>query len=280
MLKPSLYEQLVDEEGHLNEEGIALYAEALHLDRLAELPEFLLHHVEDCISCKSQSFEIYQVLRSMEEEFPSQDHPFFREQNTENQREQAGTKSRNNGPSSFLDHYRIAAGISIIIALGLSLYFLFKPSKPPLIADFSTHQPDRKGLSNQLSTRTVEKDSLKINNLKPKKTELVLKESYEANQGLEKKQKSIINTGSFNILSPVKSVTINAGKDIQFSWDSKIRTQLGLRIFDNRNHPVYSGLVSGHAFLLKNNLKPGLYYWFIYDGQEILAGNTLVITQP
>ncbi|MBL7792600.1 MAG: hypothetical protein JNK77_09770, partial [Saprospiraceae bacterium] len=44
-----------DQHGHLTDEGIARYAEALRQDAVDKLPAAIVQHIEQCESCHSQA---------------------------------------------------------------------------------------------------------------------------------------------------------------------------------------------------------------------------------
>ncbi|NJK87811.1 MAG: hypothetical protein HC906_19435 [Bacteroidales bacterium] len=48
---------------HLNEEAIALYADALIRGTRDSLPEFILGHVEDCQLCRKEILAVYDVMK-------------------------------------------------------------------------------------------------------------------------------------------------------------------------------------------------------------------------
>ena len=53
------------ESGHLNDEGVALFVDALKLDTVNQIPEQIRRHVEDCAECKTS---ITGVLTLLEKE--------------------------------------------------------------------------------------------------------------------------------------------------------------------------------------------------------------------
>lgn len=50
--RPDQTEQFFTEGGHLDEEGIALYVDALKLEKTSELQEKILRHVRGCQRCR------------------------------------------------------------------------------------------------------------------------------------------------------------------------------------------------------------------------------------
>lgn len=65
-----------EEAGHLNMAGRMLYAEAVQLDRMGQLPDDIYEHVQSCAEC---SAEILLLTALMEDENTdaSQEHPYF-----------------------------------------------------------------------------------------------------------------------------------------------------------------------------------------------------------
>ena len=64
------------DEGHLDENHIALYVDALILDKVEKLPIPVLEHVEDCMDCKKDIIELFEILQSSKK-IESQKHPYF-----------------------------------------------------------------------------------------------------------------------------------------------------------------------------------------------------------
>lgn len=64
------------DEGHLNEEYIALYVDALILSKVDNLPLPVLEHVEDCMQCKTGIIDLYEILKD-HKEIKNRKHPYF-----------------------------------------------------------------------------------------------------------------------------------------------------------------------------------------------------------
>ncbi len=69
-------EHLFDSSSHLSEEGVALYADAVRLGRIAEVPDSLREHVEACSICKVEIVELVS-LQDGEPAAAGQKHPIF-----------------------------------------------------------------------------------------------------------------------------------------------------------------------------------------------------------
>ena len=50
------------DDGHLTDEGTALYVDALRLDRLSGLPQWILEHVSECHSCKERITGLFTIV--------------------------------------------------------------------------------------------------------------------------------------------------------------------------------------------------------------------------
>ena len=64
------------DEGHLHDNYIALYVDALILDKVEALPIPVLEHVEDCMKCKTGNIELFEILKD-HEEIKNRKHPYF-----------------------------------------------------------------------------------------------------------------------------------------------------------------------------------------------------------
>ena len=99
------------EDGHLSEEALALYVDAVRLHKVYLLPEAVLGHVDDCQHCKS---EIVEALSLVEEQRYNtvEPHPYF-------------SKNAHSTPARYSLGYRIAAAFLVGISIGM-LFYLFR----------------------------------------------------------------------------------------------------------------------------------------------------------
>ena len=67
----------LNDQGHLNEENIALYLDALSLDKVEKLPVPVLEHVEDCMDCKTDIIDLFEIMRKNSENTINRKHPYF-----------------------------------------------------------------------------------------------------------------------------------------------------------------------------------------------------------
>ena len=53
-------------ERQLTEEEIALYVDALELKKLEGLPEAIVDHVQECLECKMEIVEVWELIEEQE----------------------------------------------------------------------------------------------------------------------------------------------------------------------------------------------------------------------
>ncbi len=104
-----------DSDGKLNNEGIALCADALVLDRMEELPKTIREQLEVSAECRKQVMALAELLD--QEQVKAEAHPFF-----DRQSEPAG------GWSPIL---KIAAVLLIGVMIGLAVYVNIDPGQDP-----------------------------------------------------------------------------------------------------------------------------------------------------
>lgn len=96
-----------DKEGHLNLENKALYSEALVFDKVEKLPHAVRQHVEECIECKKDIIELFEILRK-EKTITKGHHPYLIEKKVYSRQ-----------------LLRIAALFAGLIGLTFVIYYLF-----------------------------------------------------------------------------------------------------------------------------------------------------------
>lgn len=58
----TIKEPYMNQEGHLNFEGITFYVNNLLLDSSEEIPPVLFNHVKECLICKSEVLELHETV--------------------------------------------------------------------------------------------------------------------------------------------------------------------------------------------------------------------------
>ncbi len=229
-----------DERGHLDEEGVALYVDALRLERTERLPEAVRAHVAGCQECRANVTGLYSLLA---DEPIENSHPTLGSQPGEPHRLQA--------------IYRIAAVAFAAIGVAALVYFLGRQEKPVHESPESVSVVPR-GTDSTLDSglaharRAVPQDI--AGNFKP----------YEELEGLVGSE---LRGESFNVTSPGERLT-NGGA-VTFDWNTSERGPWNLVVLDNRGNTVRQTEVQSTPFVLEGPFRPGLYYWKVIRDDEL-----------
>jgi len=129
--------------GHLTDEGIAIWADALIEHRENELPELLKEHVDQCLDCKKEIFELYDDLKEVEK---------LDKNSVIKPGREIETLSNKGNLKIF---YRIAAIIVLLISVAAVIYFTTqtKADHQKLFAEYFKPYPNvitTKGLNEEL----------------------------------------------------------------------------------------------------------------------------------
>jgi hypothetical protein len=219
-----------DERGHLDEEGVALYVDALKLDRTDRLPDPIRAHVAGCQECRANVTGLYSLLA---EEPVESSHP---------------TLKRPAQPWFVRPvAYRIAAMVVAAIGIVALVQYLGNRERPaqemPQVS--TVHQtPDTTRAPGV--TRTPRTGSAEIAaNFKP----------YDELEGLIGSE---IRGASFEVMSPGGS---SGGRAITFDWKTSGDGPWRLVLVNNRGSVVKEAEVRSTPFVVEGPFRPGLYYW-------------------
>jgi hypothetical protein len=240
---------------HLSENGIALYVDAIKLERIDSLPAAIVHHVEGCEECKMQIMEVTELLAN-EQYDKTMDHPFF-------------------GPkkypfSTFSGIYRIAAVFVIAAFIGTIYYFFANrmvestQNKQSVTIEKPIYNP-------------VPGDSLPVNQKQfiPKPTNELLAANFEPSPNLEDLVQTQFRSTTIEVISPANGETVQS--PITFRWKLYDK-RLTIKILSNKELTLVSSTLSRDSFTASKKFGPGLYYWKLETDDELLfAGKFLVL---
>lgn len=117
---------LLDNKGHLNEEGIAVFAEGLiDSEAYKRIPAHLLDHIDSCMECKQKVLEIYEILKDDNEIMEKIRLKTFQ---TDKKLKPSAYRIAKTFPKYSLTWWLAAA--SIIVMFGL--YFIFRSYQNPV----------------------------------------------------------------------------------------------------------------------------------------------------
>jgi hypothetical protein len=236
---------LFREDAHLNEEALALYVDALKLNKVYLLPSAILGHVGDCEECKS---EIVETLSLVEERAYHiiEPHPYL-------------TKKVDLLAARFSIAYRIAAVVLVGLSIGI-LFYLFRSMKGERsVVDGSGQatqivQPEnRKGLTSEAG---------QVNQ------QHLLADNFSVSPNLENLVNSVLRSASPLVLSPKNGLVVS--QPILFVWKTQESGPFTVKILSNTEKVSKSMRVEKSRLLFTGKLNPGLYYWKLECKDELL----------
>lgn len=245
----------IGEDRHLTHEAIALYVDALKLDRVDKLPDSIRNHVAECQRCKQEVIELEslvddRVYRNLDS------HPTF------------GPVQAKRG---FPLVYRIAATILIVIGIGSAAYLL------GLFEGNQTVKPST--ASRQIAPPAVRSDSSKasispeVNKSVERKADLAA--NFTPSPNLEGVVGSALRAEEVNVVSPSISAVVHG--NVVFRWETGVKPPFTLKVLNNREVEEARVSLNAHRYVLRKHLNDGLYYWKLEAGGELLyVGKFLV----
>ena len=238
--------KLFDENLHLNEEGVALYVDALKLNTIEQLPEPVLEHVSECATCKLNIEELFQLLEE-EVEKPEEQHHFFRPR--------AKLESLNR--SIF---YRIAA----VLLVGFGLYGILRLGLP------GRNQGKIEG-----STQNIPPSSGGIDSSSKGTGKSLLSDNYAVSPELEGLIGVHYRSSDIEVESPTVGERIHGKVAFKWTWGEK--EKVILRIVNNKGKEVFLAQTNENGYQFSGTLDRGLYYWRLETTDELVyVGKFLV----
>lgn len=240
-------EELIGESGHLSHEGVALYVDALKLERVTDLPSDLRLHVEDCFECKSAVTALYSLVGE-ETYFRAQPHPTFSAKEPRVRREMP----------VFM---KAAAAVVVLLGAGLLLYRLLPtdaPAVPPVAKEDAaapavppTAQPEQPPPGDPLA--------------------------FAESPGMEVLVDGAFRSSGVEGVVPRNGARVRPGTTFSWTWDGGGSRSAELIILNNREAVLRSVKIATEAYVLRDTLPAGIYYWkLIGEGELLHAGKFFV----
>ncbi len=228
---------------HLSENGIALYVDALKLERLHDLPETIRLHVEQCEECKMQIMEVSQLMNDKVYD-KTMKHPYF------------DAQEQTSSPFSIV--YRIAA-IFVIAAFTATTYYLL----------FNGASDQHHDITVQHAPNIISADSARIEKKQspPSPTSDLFAANFEESPNLEDLVQTEFRSTTINILSPAIGEIVRT--PIIFRW-KQYDKPLKIKILSNKERTLVASTVRGDSFTTTKKFAPGLYYWKLETDDELL----------
>jgi len=227
-----------DERGHLNEEGVALYVDALKLERTDGMPHAIRAHVAECQECRVEVTGLYSLLAEvpLEGSHPTLDRP---------------ARGWSIPPAA----YRIAALIVAAIGIVALLQFFGKPDSPVRQSPQLASAP-----------RTTESTPARAVPSAERAGQGEIAASFKPSEEMEGLIGSELRGESFAVTSPGE---VSNRRAITFSWKTAGIGPWKVVVLDNRGRIVKEAEVRSVPSVLNGPFKPGLYYWKLIQNDEL-----------
>jgi hypothetical protein len=240
-----LMKRFFGEGGHLNDDGVALYVDALKLNTLEQLPPAVRDHVADCHECKKNVTELFALLDDVDYS-DVRSHPLFR------------LTHRSVWRLPLL--MKIAAVVAGVASLATLTYY---------IGPFRQVQTSKLASQGELDWRV---DSVQKGQDTGSIFQMATREEFAANFKVDPELENLVNrqprSEALSVMSPTNGSVLGPGA--LFSWNEEGRRPLALSIMNNNGDTVLTENCPHSQFVLKRRLSAGLYYWRIESESELL----------
>ena len=239
---------------HLNDEGVALYVDALKLRRTQELPGEVRDHVSNCQVCRKEITGLFSLLA--EEDYSAMGpHPLLG-RNQERKRKNARWI------------YRVAA--LVVAGLGISViaYIIFFQTEN--VTPVTSHvRFDRTEAVDTAAQKRVG-DAVTRQD-----AGTMYANSFAELPELEGLVAEEMRSPGIDGVSPDIGSYVN--QPVIFDWKSGGNVPVMLSVLTNRDSLVYRSRIGRLPHVLQRSLAPGLYYWKLESGGELVfVGKFLV----
>ncbi len=248
---------LLKSDGHLTDEAIYLYNDALKLERAEELPADVRAHVQDCLECKRSIFEIYNIT-DFHEYTSLGRHPYFDQKKTFFK------------PSRRIIT-RIAAGIIIGFGLVFLAYLYYPTGDTPIaIDDPPLEEPVEPTPPDTIAPEDIPPAPREV----PDPAELYAA-NFEPSPFYENLVDQPLRSHIVRIQTPQPDDKIT--NDVYFSWESYVPITVHLHILDNRDHVIWSTTTDKQSIIYSDDPAPGIYYWRLETDEELLYVGKFIV---
>jgi len=129
----------LNNQGHLTEDGLLLYIKHMDEDRVDALPEDLLNHIEQCLPCRMEMMEWYEMKQAISEDVLASTQNIFPSSPEKTQTPIQTTPEKTFKIKRYLP-YLAAAGLVGLLLVYLPSFNGIKQASEPPITDISSVQ--------------------------------------------------------------------------------------------------------------------------------------------
>ena len=291
-LKEEYLVKYFNQNKHLNEEGIALFVDALKLDKQAHLPQEVQNHVEDCEPCHREIIELYSAMSDISYENRT-DHPSLKP---------------NPAPKTVsIRRFLIPLATAAAILAGICFVFFNQnegsyidtpdvvleedPNSELKEAPTYTYTKEKVDSSQNVETipnpapRKENTDAMvktpkdqapktpKIKDWKDPEEKVSSRELFAMNfipeDELEALAEEVFRSDGITIQLPENDDVYSPKSRIPFTWDGPDQA-ITLIILNNKAEEVHSVELQTRSYLWRPNIDPGAYYWKLETEDDLI----------
>lgn len=241
----SKQEGLFREDRHLSHQGVALYVDALKLERIADLPQELVQHVELCYECKAEITGLFSLVKE-ETYFHEEPHPTF-------------INARATWFKSVPVWSRAAAAVILVVGAGALLYRLV-PSTPPVPQTAAANRVAADSAPSRTTEPSGPRDPL----------------AFAESPALETLVDGTLRSSAAEGVFPPNGATVRTGTVFSYR-EAEGRRSTELVFLSNKEIVVRTAKMQGGRYVLREPLPPGLYYWKLIGAGELLHVGKFIV---
>ncbi len=265
-----------NDKGHLTDEALALYAEALKFQEVDQLPEVLRGHLESCPQCQEQAMALYALIADQDYSGLGP-HPTF------------GRGAGRTTASILKMWFRPL----LLLLMALLAFFLFlqqqqekrqsgEKETPAITPAVETDSLDIEApLSPPQAKEETGDRKPEIKNQKSKiedqKSTMAIAANFTPSETLDPLVGAVTRSGGLSDIRPPAGAELEIGEAVVFSWRASSEEPLTLRLLNNREEEIFSRSVSAGRLDSPVELEPGLYYWKLETADDLLYVGKFVL---
>lgn len=257
------------EKGHLSEEEVAIYADAIITGKLTEIPSELKNHVQTCDECAEKVLAVTEI--------------------TEDVLKNKKKTTNNTIPLKKSYWIQIAASIILIIGAGIFIYQKTQKNNNSIqlyseLIDSAIIQVDsstiRKSDIKKLTAQNEKDSNISIEQKKENNSINKNLLAYTEDANLEKLVERFTESalrGDFSV-DIESTVEIKLNEELVFNLNNKHEKTLILEFFNHSGKKIFEEETTKNTFQTNLLTTPGLYYWKLLneDFDLLFCGKIIV----
>ncbi len=267
-------ESLFDAGGHLNEEGVAFYAEHLAAERLEALPKNILLHVQECEQCKMNCLETAEIIRTeqaAESEGRAGGGTLAEERAVVYGSDSDSGRSRWGRPLKYAAVVVVIAGLGTVILMNINV--MRRERTERVIGMNDTMEKGRPGGGGTVQEKTL---AIRVHEWTQKYPQY--SQQFQPNADLEKIMHLTFRSEQVFVEQPDSISEYTTPEKVEFRFSKDTRIIFTLRLIDRDGKLIHQRRMKHQeSYVIPKQLRPGLYYWFIDQDTRTLACGRIAV---